>query len=76
MAGAVLTDNPVIAACCEIIILGNGDHKMLLIVMGISVCAAISGVLFIKHFKFVPKKDFLYDETNTFDQNQYKSWRL
>jgi hypothetical protein len=50
--------------------------KMLLIVMGISVCAAISGVLFITHFKFAAKKDYLYDETDAFDQRQIKRWRM
>ena len=49
---------------------------MLLILMGISICAAISGVLFITRFKFVAKKDFLYDETDAFDQSQIKKWRM
>ena len=53
-----------------------GDPKMLLILMGISICAAISGVLFITRFKFVAKKDFLYDETDAFDQSQIKKWRM
>jgi len=49
---------------------------MLLVVMGISVCAAISGALFITHFKSAAKKDFLYDETDTFDQSRFKRWRM
>jgi len=39
---------------------------MFFIVLGISVFAAVSGVLFISHWKFDVKKDYLYDETNSF----------
>ena len=49
---------------------------MFLIVLGISVVAAISGVLFISYWKFGDRKDYLYDETNSFDQRQFKRWRL
>jgi hypothetical protein len=49
---------------------------MILIVLGISVFTAVSGVLFITYWKFDGKKDYLYDETESFDQRQFKRWRL
>jgi hypothetical protein len=49
---------------------------MLFIVLGISVFAAVSGVLFISHWKFGDKKDYLYDETDLFGKRQFKRWRL
>ena len=54
---------------------GDGDTIMILIVLGISVFAAVSGVLFITYWKFDDKKDYLYDETDSFDQRQLKRWR-
>jgi hypothetical protein len=55
---------------------GGGDTIMILIVLGISVFAAVSGVLFITYWKFNGKKDYLYDETESFDQRQFRRWRL
>jgi len=49
---------------------------MIFIVLGISVFSAVCGVLLITYLKFEVKKDYLYDETDTFDQRQLKRWRL
>jgi len=49
---------------------------MYLIVLGILVFAVVSGMLFISHLKFGEKKDHLYDETDSFDQTQFKRWRF
>jgi hypothetical protein len=49
---------------------------MLLIVLGISVFAAVSGVLFISHWKFGDNKDYLYDESDSFGKRQIKRWRF
>ena len=48
---------------------------MLFIVLGISVFAAVSGVLFISYRKFDGKKDYLYDETDSFGKHPFKKWR-
>jgi hypothetical protein len=45
---------------------------MFFIVLGISVFAAVSGVLFISHWKFNDRKDYLYDETDSFGKRQVK----
>jgi len=55
---------------------GNGDTIMLFIVLGIAVFAAVSGLLFISHSKIEGKKDYLYDESDSFVQGQYKKWRF
>jgi hypothetical protein len=49
---------------------------MLFISLGISVFAAVSGVLFISQWKFSDKKDYLYDETDSFGKRQFKRWRF
>jgi hypothetical protein len=49
---------------------------MLFIVLGISVFAAVSGVLLISHWKFGDHKDYLYDETDSFGKRQFKRWRF
>jgi hypothetical protein len=50
---------------------------MILIVPGISVSAAVSGVLFITYWKFDGKKDYLYDETESLQfQPASISWRM
>ena len=49
---------------------------MFFIVLGISVFAAVSGVLFISHWKFNDKKDYLYDETESFGKSQFEKWRF
>ena len=49
---------------------------MLLIFLGIAVFAAASGLLFISHGKSNSQKDYLYDESDAFDQRQIKRWRF
>ena len=49
---------------------------MFFIVLGISVFAAVSGVVFISHWKFEENKDYLYDETDAFGKRQFKRWRF
>lgn len=49
---------------------------MLLIVLGISVFAAVSSVLLIAYVRFDVKKDYLYDETDSFDQRRFERWHL
>ena len=49
---------------------------MLLIFLGIAVFAAVSGLLFISQGRSNSKKDYLYDESDTFDQRQIRKWRL
>jgi len=49
---------------------------MFFIVLGISVCAAVSGALFISHWKLDENKDYLYDETDSFGKRQLKRWRF
>lgn len=49
---------------------------MLFIVLGIAVFTAASGLLFIAHWKTDGKKDYLYDESDSFDQRQIKRWRF
>jgi hypothetical protein len=54
----------------------SGDTLMLLIVLGISVFAAVSSVLLIAYVRFDVKKDYLYDETDSFDQRRFERWHL
>jgi hypothetical protein len=56
--------------------LGPGDTIMLFIVLGIAVFAAVSGLLFVSHANRTSKKDYLYDESDAFDQRQFKKWRF
>ena len=49
---------------------------MFFIVLGISVFAAVSGVLFISHRKSDENKDYLYDETESFGKRQCERWRF
>jgi len=49
---------------------------MFFIVLGISVFAIVSGVFYISLWKCHEKKDYLYDETDSFGQRQFKRWRL
>jgi hypothetical protein len=49
---------------------------MLFIVLGIAVFASVSGLLFISHGRSNSKKDYLYDESDSFDQQQFKRWRF
>ena len=49
---------------------------MLFIVLGISVFAAVTGVLFISHWKIGDNKDYLYDESDSFGKRQIKRWRF
>jgi len=49
---------------------------MFFIVLGISVFATVSGVLFISHWKFNDRKDYLYDETDSFGKRQVKRWHF
>jgi len=56
--------------------LGYGDTIMLFIVLGITVFAAVSGLLFFSHRRGNGKKDYLYDESDSFDQRQIKRWRM
>ena len=49
---------------------------MFFIVLGISVVAAVYGVLFISYWKLDDKKDHLYDETDSFGKRQFKKWRF
>ena len=55
---------------------GGGEPIMFFIVLGISVFAAVSGVVFISHSKFEENKDYLYDETDSFGKRQCKRWRF
>ncbi len=55
---------------------GSGETIMFFIVLGISVFAAVSGVLFISHWKLDENKDYLYDETDSFGKRQLKRWRF
>ena len=55
---------------------GIGATMMFLIILGILVFAALSGMFFISHWKYGDKKDPLYDETDSFDQQKFKRWRL
>ena len=48
---------------------------MFFIVLGISVFAAVSGVLFISYWRFDERKDYLYDETDSYGKRQSKKWR-
>ena len=54
---------------------GCGEPIMFFIFLGISVFAAVSGVLFISYWKFDGRKDYLYDETDSFGKRQSKKWR-
>jgi len=54
----------------------SGETIMFFIVLGISVFAAVSGVLFFSHRKLDDQKDYLYDETDSFGKRQFKRWRL
>ena len=54
----------------------SGETIMFFIVLGISVFAAVSGVLFFSHRKLDDQKDHLYDETDSFGKRQVKRWRL
>ena len=54
----------------------GGETIMFFIVLGISVFAAVSGVLFISHWKFNDRKDYLYDETDAFGKRQFKRWHF
>ena len=54
----------------------NGDSIMFLIVLGLSIFAAVFGFFFITHRKFDDKKDYLYDESDSFDKGQFKRWRF
>jgi hypothetical protein len=49
---------------------------MFFIVLGISVVAAVSGVLFISYWKMDDKKDYLYDESDSFGKRQIQKWRF
>ena len=53
----------------------GGEPIMFFIVLGISVFAAVSGVLFISYWRFDERKDYLYDETDSFGKRQSKKWR-
>ena len=55
---------------------GSGETIMFFIVLGISVFAVVSGVLFISYWKLDDKKDYLYDETDSFGKRQFKRWRF
>ena len=54
----------------------SGETIMFFIVLGISVFAAVSGVLFFSNRKLDDQKDYLYDETDSFGKRQFKRWRL
>ena len=54
----------------------NGDKIMLFFVLGFVVLTAVSALLFIAHLKADRKKDYLYAESDAFDQRQIKRWRL
>jgi hypothetical protein len=49
---------------------------MLFFVLGIAVFTAASGLLFIAYWKSDGKRDYLYDESDSFDQRQIKRWRF
>ena len=53
-----------------------GDKIMLFFVLGIVVLTAVSALLFIAHLKTDRKKDYLYAESDAFDQRQIKRWRF
>ena len=55
---------------------GNGDKIMVFFVLGIAVFTVVSGLLFIAHLKTDGRKDYLYDESDSFDQRQIKRWRF
>lgn len=54
----------------------SGETVMFFIILGISVFAAVSGVLFISYWKMDDKKDYLYDETDSFGKRQIQKWRF
>jgi hypothetical protein len=54
----------------------SGETIMFFIVLGISVFAAVSSVLFIAYWKLDDKKDHLYVETDQFGKRQFKRWRF